>query len=560
MCIRDRYIDGTTSTAFNYDNAVPAAAAASTFAATSKPSFGTHNAYKCNASGITNVTANDGVCTRPGEARTITVALASATGAAVVDGYTVKFVHKKVDYLGNVTNTTSYVAGGSTNPTYTITCGADNSATPNGAIGAGGALDYFESHEVTVSFATAAGGNGRPTGAVAPTQTYPDTYGKNNSTMNVTCDDAPRAYTAGTTVNTLALSDNTVALSAAGSLVSVTATAYDQYGTGVAGKTVQFQSTTATGIAAGSATNAAVLTTGADGSATLSAGVCAGTAEAVSTVGWSVETDTGDMADIAATGAGAGAAEGTTVYCTSALPDGYYVDATAANQVSTITINDVTADIDGGVISTCLQNVGGLGGAAGDVSAQCALNIAESRLVIEANEAGTTGIDHNLAGLTNTAADLNVVVTAPASNIVITITFPANTGVWTVTVRTCTLNDGGAAAATCTVAHTTAGVTDQDVRLFEDDATTGEMVIARIRKVADGNGAAAVLTEYHTLTQDSGDSFNLTGSTAAENIPGATQAQFQTAMTAAAGALVLIVSARTGALTTGVSHFQMTTS
>ena len=32
------------------------------------------------------------------------------------------------------------------------------------------------------------------------------------------------------------------------------------------------------------------------------------------------------------------------------------------------------------------------------------------------------------------------------------------------------------------------------------------------------------------------------------------------AMTAAAGALVLVVSARTGALTTGVSHFQMTTS
>jgi len=548
-----QYIDGTTSTGFNYDNAVAATATASTFAATSKPSFGVHNAFKCDASGEALVTANDGVCTRPGEARTITVALASSTGAAVVDGYTVKFAHQKVDYLDNITNTTTYVAGGSTNPTYTITCGADNSATVNGAIGA--TASYFESHHVTVSFGTAALGSGLPATAGSPTQTYPDTYGKHNSTMNVTCDDAVRAYTPTQAVGeSLSISDNTIAVSAAGSLASITATAYDQYGTGVAGKTVQFQSNTSTNIAgpAGVA-NVAVLTTGADGTATLSAVVCT----AAGTVAWSVETDTGVMDDIAATAAGAGAVEGTTIYCTTPLADGYYAAATLANQVSVITINATTGNIDGGVLSICLQNEGGLGN---DATAQCASDIAEAKLVVSANEHGDASIDEELDGLSNTPANLDVVETTGGANHVITITFPVNTGQWFVTVPKCTLNDGGASGTTCLVTHSTPGVTENVVTFIEDDAASGELVIRTIQKVANGAGAAVVLTKHRTLTHDSGDSFNLTGSTAAEKIPGATQAQFQTALTAAAGPLVFVVSARTGALTTGVSHFQLTTS
>jgi len=550
-----QYIDGTTSTGFNYDNAVAASATASTFAATSKPSFGTTNAFSCNASGEALVTANDGICTRAGEARTITVALASATGAAVADGYTVKFAHQKVDYLDNITNTTTYVAGGSTNPTYTITCGADNSATTLGAIGAGGALDYWESHHVTVSFATAAGGSGLPTGASAPTQTYPDAYGKHNSTMNVTCDDAARAYTPTQAVGeTLSISDNTIAVSAAGSLASITATAYDQYGTGVAGKTVQFQSNTATAIAAApGAVNVAVLTTGADGTATLSAVVCT----AAGTVAWSVETDTGVMDDIAATAAGAGAVEGTTIYCTTALADGYYAAATAATQVSVITVNATTGNIDGGVINICLQNSGLLGA---DATAQCTGDLAETRLVVENNETGGTGLDHNLDSLTNTAADLAVVTSTTGADFVVTITFPANTGVWFVTVPKCTLNDGGATGTTCLVSHTTPGVTNNVVTLIEDDAASGELVIRTVEKVSTGAGATVDHTRFRTIAHDSGDSFNLAGSTAAEKIPGATQAQFQTAVTLAAAQPVIIVSARTGALTTGVSHFHLTTS
>jgi hypothetical protein len=555
-----QYIDGTTTTGFNYDNVVPAAAASSTFAATSKPSFGVTNAFQCNASGETLVTNNDGLCTFAGNSRTITVALASATGAAVVDGYTVKFAHQKIDYLDNITNTTTYVAGGSTNPTYTITCGADNSATTNGAIGAGGAADYWESHHVTVSFATAAGGSGLPTGASSPTQTYPDTYGKHNDIMNVTCDDATRAYTPTQAVGeSLSISDNTVAHSAAGSLVSITATAYDQYGTGVAGKTVQFQSNTSTGTAAGSAANAAVLTTGTDGTATLSAVVCAGTGETVSTVAWSVETDTGDMDDIAASGAGAGAVEGSTVYCVSPIADGYYVDATAATQVSTITLNDKVADLTAGALQICIQNDGGLGGATGDAVPQCG-SVAYNKFAVEANGSGSAGGPEKvIEALSNTPADLNIAVTATGEDNITTITFPANTGQWFITTPSNTLKVS-TTDVTATIAHTTAGVTDADVRFIEDDPATSEMVIQTIRKVANGSGVAAVLTEYWSLTHDDTDSFNLQGSTAAENIPGATRAQFQTAMTAAGSALVLVTSVRTGALTTGVSHFTMTTS
>jgi hypothetical protein len=549
-----QYIDGTTSTGFNYDNAVPATATASTFAATSKPSFGVTNAFKCDASGEALVTNNDGLCTRPGESRTITVALASATGAAVADGYTVKFAHQKIDYLDNITNTTTYVTGGSTNPTYTIACGADNSATVNGAIGA--TASYFESHHVTVSFATAAGGSGLPTGAGAPTQTYPDAYGKHNSIMNVTCDDAVRAYTPTQAVGeTLSISDNTIAVSAAGSLASITATAYDQYGTGVAGITAQFQSNTSTAVtAAAGVTNVAVLTTGADGTATLSAVVCT----AAGTVAWNVETDTGVMDDIAATAAGAAAAEGTTIYCTTALADGYYVAATAATQISTVTIDDANGDLTAGALSVCIQNAALLGS---DATPQCTADVAFNKLIAAADQSGhaVDSIETKLEALSNLPADTNVVQADAGNTSVTTITFPANTGVWFVTIGKCTLMTS-TTQRTCVVAHSTPGVTNNVVTFIEDDAASGELVVRTVEKVADGAGATVDWTRYRTITHDSTDSWNLSGSTAAENIPGATQAQFQTAVTAATGTPVIVVSARTGALTSGVSHFHLTTS
>jgi hypothetical protein len=55
-----------------------------------------------------------------------------ATGATVVDGYTLKFSDKKVDMLGNVTISDSYVASSGGTASYTVTCGADNSALTTG--------------------------------------------------------------------------------------------------------------------------------------------------------------------------------------------------------------------------------------------------------------------------------------------------------------------------------------------------------------------------------------------------------------------------------------------
>ena len=70
-----------------------------------------------------------------------------ATGATVVDGYTLKFSDKKVDMLGNVTITDSYVASSGGTASY-VTCGADNALTT----GAGNAASsYWEAHEVTIT-------------------------------------------------------------------------------------------------------------------------------------------------------------------------------------------------------------------------------------------------------------------------------------------------------------------------------------------------------------------------------------------------------------------------
>ncbi len=563
------YIDGTTAGAFAYEAALGAAATASVFAATSKPTMGTHNADACNFGGAgahaALITATDGVCTFAGGSRTITVNLAGtaaqiAAGATPVAGYTVKFSDRKVDYLGQITITNTYVVSTDAAPSHTITCGADNNALVNGAKEAGTGGSYWESHEVTVSFETAAGVSGLPTGASAPTQTYPDALGKTNSTINISCDDATRAYddTTGAnngTVETLAVSDNTVAVSSAGSLVTATATAYDQYGSGIAGVTVQFKSdTTGNSGAAAGATNRGLLTTGADGTATLSAVVCTANGK----VEWSINTDNGVMDTIAALAPNAGAVEGSIVYCTSAGADGSWGALANANQVTTITVSDKAADLTAGSMDICIQNAGLLGTM--NATPQCAADIAEAKLVVSANEHGDASIDEELDALANTPANLDVVETAPASNHVITITFPVNTGVWLVTVPKCTLNDGDPASpATCTVAHTTPGGTLTTVHFIDDNAASGELVTLKTETVATGLGVSTPMRTYEVWALDSGDSYNVGtiagGPTA---IGGATKAQFDGANALIANLTTNVaLSYRTGATTTGITSVQV---
>jgi hypothetical protein len=545
-----QYIDGTTSTVFNYDNAVPATAAALSYAATAKPTWSSPTAFKCDASGEALVTnaANDGICTRPGAGRTITVALASGTAASVVDGYTVRFQHKKVDYLGNITNSTTYVAGGSTNPTYTITCGADNSATVNGAIG--GSSSYWESHEVTVDFHTAAAGTGRPALDLAdPTISYPDTVGKANNTMNLTCDDATRAYVAsgGTaTVSTLAIDDNTRTVSAAGQLASITATAYDQYGDGVAGKTVRFDSDTtgATG-AAGGAQNRATLTTGADGSATLTAIVC----QAQGKVEWSTNTTAVDFAAIAATAPGANAAtEGTTIHCASAGTDGAYGALAAGTQTTTITFNDTQANMTGGNVQITIKNW---------ATPSFTINPGHAGLVTQNNGTAAAGTVNKLIDdETSMPANVDVVSAVANAKQVITIVFAANTGTWDVTIGTDTLA-GGAVAAADPIVASTGGAVGTTFVVVDDEPTSNEITVLETKKGNNAaNGASLDYRTYMTFTHDDTDAFSVTSATPANVINGATQAQFETALGAHAGTGALALSYRTGALTTGVSAFE----
>ena len=102
--------------------------------------------------------------------------------------------------------------------------------------------------------------------------------------------------------------------------MSITATAYDQYGLGIAGVETEISSNSYTNATAGGATLRARLTTGSNGTASLSAVVCAGST--IDKVEWSVvDTDSGttEMDAIATAAAGAAAVEGTTVYCLSLI-------------------------------------------------------------------------------------------------------------------------------------------------------------------------------------------------------------------------------------------------
>jgi len=552
------YVDGTTSTVFNYDTSLSATATGSVYAATAKPTFGVHNAEAANFSaGVGNpVTGNDGIHTYAGGSRTITVNLGAsptniALGLTPIEGYTVKFTDAKTDYLGNRIISNTYVASADNKATYTVTCGADNSATTNGLMGASGALDYWEAHEVTVAFGTAAAGTGLPdTVGAAPTLSYPDTIGDNNDTMNVSCDDEVRAYDAtngGGSVETLTVGDNTVAVSATGTLASITASAYDQYGTGKSGVTVQFKSQTQENIGnLGALTNRGLLTTGADGTATLTAVVCTTNSQ----IQWSVNTDNGVMDTIA--DAEAGLTEGTNIYCASAGVDGAYVDTAKGDQVSVITIDDVTADIDTGEIQICLQNEGGLGGATGDAVAQCATS-GHAKLIV-AGVGGAASVEEDLEALTNTPAAMNVVETATGggSDHIITITFPVNTGLWTITIPSNTLGAGELSTTAAPITHTTAGVTEYTLDFIDDNPATGELLTLKTSKVSDGDGAAGIKKTYETWTVDDTDVFETAATKAA------TRTQFNTANALISNLTTNVtLSYRSGALTTGVSYVKV---
>ena len=565
------YVDGVTSTGYNLSVPLGAAAAAIVYADTVTSTIsGANTLGKALTSDAANyegynaaLTADDGIYTKAGQSRTITSTLSNATLTAAgtahtpVDGYTLKFAHKKVDMLGNVTITNSYVPTVGGVATYTVTCGADNSALTTGIGNA--SSSYWEAHEVSISEATAVGtaaGVSRPALDASAMATFTEpTDGGHNNTMNVSCDDAVSTYTKGAASTSFVTSGNHFATSTAGSLMSATVSAFDQYGVGIAGQKAIFVTrTTSTAPTEANAVNDATLTTGADGTATMTRVVCS-TASGAGLIKFYTD-DTGlnaatDMHPMPVTEAGAtlsAAGEGTTVYCTSALPDGAHTAVTSADQVSTITASQT--DTAAGVLALTVCSVH-------PVSA--ASTCATTTDIAGAGGVTATECQNALRALAN----VDAATTCTLNGAVYTITFVVNTGLWTIAAATNTLVDASnpVVATTLTIANTTAGASSEVLTFVDDDVTANTLIVKSVYEYATAAGAAATAASFHTMTYDSTDQFELDGTDGevATSVVGATEAQFEAAnalLTGITGATPMSVTVRTGALTTGISYLK----
>jgi hypothetical protein len=451
--------------------------------------------------------------------------LTTALTSTVVDGYTFKVVTHKVDRDGNVANSTAYYPSSAGTASWTVTCSADDSATTT---------TWWESYELTVTMGAADGGTGIPGTGGNPlgTTVFGTGVGGDSSTLNVTCLDDPRAYTEGSTAETLAISDNNYTISAAGSLTTVTATAYDQYGTGVAGSTVQIQSTT-DGVGP---TTRANLTTGANGTATLSVVVCP---TGIETVAWSVSNGAAGSKDMDVIGVAvptAGAVEGTTMYCSTAKADGVIGDLAAVAEVQTI----VLAETAGGA-----ANLGGniqytYGG---QTTAAIAFN---------ADAAATGTAMDNLSTLA-----ANAVEAAPtATNVnTQTIVFTFNTNWGNATAIGCVTTALTGEGITCTNTQGAQGVPLTTVDFLDDNVTTST-VLTKVTEVKVVGAASATVVRYETQTFDSTDQFNIGAAAVSTAVTGASMAQFVAALLAETGTTIEVKgSLRTGALTTGISSY-----
>jgi hypothetical protein len=523
-----QYVDGTTSGHYLYSIAHGAATAATVFANKTTYSSDAGYATVTSKAGETGVTGNDGITTLAGTSRTFTATqvLTTALTSTVVSGYTFKVATHMVDVNGNQTNSTAYYPSASGTASWTVTCSPDDSALTS---------TWWESYELTVTMAAADGGNGRPPTAGDPlaTTTFGTGVGGNGSTLNVTCLDDARAYTGGTTAESLTISDNNYTISAAGVLGSVTATAYDQYGTGFAGATVRITSDTD---GAGAAIKAN-LTTGANGTATLSAVVCP---SGVETVAWAVAdpgTATTEMDAITATVPSALAVEGTTMYCSTAATDGAFGDLTAVAEVQTAVLSSTAG---GAALGGNIQYTYG-----GQTTAAIAFN---------ADAAATGTAMDNLSTLEANAVEGAVTVTSAD---VQTIVFTFHTNWGNATAIGCVPGALTGDGAACAVTQGAQGVALTTIDFLDDNQTTGQ-ILTKWTQVHAVGAASASQVSYVTYGWDSGDSFTVGAAAAGTAVIGGTETEFKTAMTAETGTGVEVKgSYRTGVLTTGVSAFQL---
>jgi hypothetical protein len=496
-------------------------------------------------SAITNVASAIGSNTYQGTSRTLTTTLTGASTAAVVDGYTMKVVDKVVNYGGGTGNqtisyNTSYLTSSAGKLSITITCGADHLPLASNAIndGAPAAAEYYESHELTITFATAAAGNGWPVGGSDPTDA-------GVTAPALSCDDVVRAYPGGDAAGseTLAVGTNYADVATGGTLASITATAYDQYGDGIAGITARFDSVTATNvadtaIAVGAATERATLTTGADGTATLTAVVCT----ANGYVSWALHADGTMDAKTAAT-PGATTTEGTVIYCTTPGTDTVTVDTANTNQSDVREVQTVTFYNSSGVATDPSAGAFQLtyAGEAGDISAH-GDNAAAVKNDLDTN-------------VNIPAADaVTVVIAGDAKSL--TVQFAANTGDHPLMTCAVTTDLYGATGSTCVVTETTKGVHETTFDFIDDDLTNNSFVtIKTVKERIATTEVKVTTTKYQRWTYDSGDTFAV--GTALAN-QGQTEAAFETANAAIANLTTNVaLTYRTGATTTGQSHFSV---
>ena len=489
------------------------------------------------------LTGNNGVLTRAGNSRTITVQMKGANyalGATVVDGYTLKFADRKVDMLGNVNTTNTYVTSSGGTASYTVTCGADNNAaaTSTGigsANGSNGLPSYWEAHEVTITEATAAGtaaGVSRPASAGAVTFAYSGN-GQHNSTMNISCDDAVSTHTAAATSASLTTSANNYPTATAGALMSITATAFDQYGVGMAGQITHFKSATDSAGAADRAT----LTTGADGTATLTAVVCTAGIEVVawSTAAGTVSGTAATMVAQAATSPSK-ASDGTTTYCTTPVnQDGVYQAVTSVDEITTITPSQ--ADTAAGATTTftiCNEAQSGH-----QLNPSLTAGLTGAPLCVET---GTVACAANMAAAMQTAfrntsnVDAATTAVAVGGGTSYTVTFPVNTGSWTIATGTNGCIDGSSNATTFAYTATTTNGAALEEWLYIDNDPTANTILVEVNTESTSTAGAAVAAakSYHVITYDSTDVFmvDATDGAITTAIDAATEAQFEATMAA----------------------------
>ena len=550
------YVNGTTA-GFAWEGALPATAVASSYATTITSAIDKAAASAtCNFGGAGDalggaVSVTDGECAYQGTSRTITSTFTGASTAAVVDGYTVKYTDMVVNYGGgsgnqSVTYNVTYVPTSSGVATLTVTCGADHlPLASNAAANDGGApgLEYYEAHTVTVDLGTAAAGTGYPVGGADITG------GSITGNTDISCDDVPRAYADGQ--HSMSVNQNYASVSTAGTLATASVTATDQYGDGIAGVAVTFDTDTYKNLAltaqdGGTDAQRSTLLTNSSGVAAYSGVVCDSASVGTSGfVSFRIDDAGGspEASDTAAVVPAATVVEGTNIYCTQAGLDAITLTTANSNIASADEAQTVSFFIVDGT-TACDADAGSYivtyDGEAGDAIAHDADNAAHQNAI---------NSNANITGVT---------VTKNGGNTAFVIDFADNTGEHPmVTVAGTSLADGAGASNLCpdsaiTIVETTKGVHGTTMDLIDHDAAAGQITAVRTVENRVAAGTAVVETAYISYTYDDTDMFNLAAT------PAATRTQFEAGLNAVANLTTnLDITYRTGALTTGVSGFTL---